>query len=684
MERLPRDDGQGPHWAEGILDAHARIVEVAAGGTLADVLRATLDEAERLTGSCIGFYHFLEADQTTLSLQAWSTRTARDYCKASGQGAHYPLDQAGVWADAVRARRPLIHNDYPSLPSRRGLPEGHAVVLRELVAPVLRGGLVVAILGVGNKPSGYGERDLERVRRLADLAWDAAELKRAQETARLEEAALAHSLKDLALSEEKFSKSFHSAPLLGALSRLSDGGLIDVNDLYCQTLGYTRAELIGRTSVELGLVHQEDRDRLSAVLQAQGSVKNQALTMYTRAGQAIPCLFSGEIVAVGERILLISMLADITELNRAEAERRQLQAQLQQAQKMESLGTLVAGVAHNMNNVLAVVMGTASLREQLTRDAGDLQAYRTIGRVCARGRDVVKSMIHFAQPTLAVQVPFELNAVVREVGAMVEGTARNRIRVSLDLAGEELWIKGDAGSINHVLMNLAVNAIDAMPAGGRLSFRSQAIGADQVEVRVEDDGAGIAPEVLAHVFEPFFTTKQVGEGAGLGLSMAYGVVKAHRGGIEIASSPGAGTTVQLRFPRTAPVRTGTSPAGAPLGDLNLYLVDDDEDVRFLMTRMLGKAGVGRVTAFAGGEQVLASLRSGPPPDLVILDQNMPGLSGVEVLARIRELHPDLAVLISSGQPDIEAWPEFRLPRVGVIQKPFSLQEIQDRLARFGG
>ena len=183
------DQTPEPHWSEGVLKAHARITEVGAAGTMEEVLRATLDEAEALTGSRIGFYHFLEADQTTLTLQAWSTRTGRDFCKAEGHGAHYPVDRAGVWADAVRVRRPLIHNDYPSLPTRKGMPEGHAVVDRELVVPVLRGDRVVAILGVGNKPEAYGERDVEIVRILASLSWDTVDNKRTQETLRFQEAA---------------------------------------------------------------------------------------------------------------------------------------------------------------------------------------------------------------------------------------------------------------------------------------------------------------------------------------------------------------------------------------------------------------------------------------------------------------------------------------------------------------
>ena len=186
--------------AEAIRLARLRLLDVAERGTLAEVLVATLDELEALSGSCIGFYHFLEADQETLTLQAWSTRTSRDYCKAEGHGSHYPMTSAGVWADAVRLRRPVVHNDYASLPLRKGMPPGHAQLVRELVVPVLRGDRVTAILGVGNKACDYTEADLHTVVTLADLAWEIADNKRIRETLQFEEAALEYSLNAVALA----------------------------------------------------------------------------------------------------------------------------------------------------------------------------------------------------------------------------------------------------------------------------------------------------------------------------------------------------------------------------------------------------------------------------------------------------------------------------------------------------
>jgi PAS domain S-box-containing protein len=182
---------------EGLLRARMRLLEYADTHSLEEILRKTLDEVGELTNSPIGFYHFLEADQQTLSLQAWSTRTLQEFCTAAGQGTHYSIADAGVWVECVRQRRPVIHNDYASLPNRKGMPEGHAQVVRELVAPIMRGERIVAILGIGNKPSDYTQEDVELVSYLADVAWTISERKRAEEMAQTFSAELAHSNKEL-------------------------------------------------------------------------------------------------------------------------------------------------------------------------------------------------------------------------------------------------------------------------------------------------------------------------------------------------------------------------------------------------------------------------------------------------------------------------------------------------------
>ncbi len=218
---------------EGLIRVRMRLMEFAATHSLEEILQETLDEIGEITYSPIGFYHFIEADQRTLSLQAWSTRTLREFCTASGKGFHYPIDKAGVWVDCVHQRRPVIHNDYASLPHRRGMPEGHAHVIRELVVPILRGDRIVAILGVGNKPFDYNDKDVESVAYLADVAWEIAERKRAEEA--------------LQLSEERFRVAISSSPI----SVFSQDQDLRYTWAFNPASGFKTGRIVGKTDADL-------------------------------------------------------------------------------------------------------------------------------------------------------------------------------------------------------------------------------------------------------------------------------------------------------------------------------------------------------------------------------------------------------------------------------------------------
>jgi PAS domain S-box-containing protein len=229
---------------ELILAARSRLLVLAQDSGVTELLRATLDETEALTGSNIGFYHFLEADQTTLTLQAWSTHTERNMCRAEGAGRHYPVDEAGVWADCIRVRRAVIHNHYAALPNRKGMPPGHATVLRELVVPVLRDGRIVAILGVGNKAAEYTEEDARVVTSLADLAWGIVGTKLAQEALRL--------------SEEKFRAITDYTMDWESWFGL-DGEYLWVNPAVERITGYTPAEVLALPDFVATLIAPDDR-----------------------------------------------------------------------------------------------------------------------------------------------------------------------------------------------------------------------------------------------------------------------------------------------------------------------------------------------------------------------------------------------------------------------------------------
>lgn len=474
------------------------------------------------------------------------------------------------------------------------------------------------------------------------------------------------------------------------IGKTLDGYVTSWNRGAEQIFGYSEMEMIG-TSI-LRIVPSDrtaEEETVLASIRSGRLIQHYETERVRKDGKLIPVSLSVSPIRDnnGEIIGASKIVRDTTERKRAEENQRLLEAQLQQTQKLKSLGTLVAGVAHNINNVLSIIMGTASLREDGAAQPSDGEAYQIIRKACNRGREVVNSLIHFAQPAVKARAPFELNNLINDVCALLETTSRNQIKIEKWLIEDPLWINGSAGDIDHILVNLGINSLDAMPDGGILTFRTNLLEGNWVEVSIEDNGTGMTPEVLASVLDPFFTTKEVGQGTGLGLSMTYGIVKAHGGTIDIASQPGQGTQVKVRFPRIqAPaVESEPAPVIAPMLSLNpmkVFLVDDDEDVRFLMHRMLKKAGVHQVKVFPGGKEMLEVLSLEELPDLIILDQNMPGLTGSQTMERIRALHPEMPILISSGQPGIREWDRFKLPKVAVISKPFTFDEIQAKLAQF--
>jgi CheY-like chemotaxis protein len=396
---------------------------------------------------------------------------------------------------------------------------------------------------------------------------------------------------------------------------------------------------------------------------------------------------SSALLMIGDEQCMLSTTRDITRFRHDEEERRQLEARLHQSQKLESLGSLAGGVAHDMNNVLGAILSLASARRAGLDPADPMAtALDTIATACVRGRGVVASLLYFARKDLEHTQPLDLNDLVRDMVQLLGYTTLKRIRLEMELQDRLALIQGDSGALSHALMNLAVNALDAMPEQGTLRIRTENLPGGVVRLAVRDTGEGMTPEVLAKAVEPFYTTKPVGKGTGLGLAMVFGTMKAHGGELEINSRPGQGTEVLLTFPALDPVPAPPEAAPEPAGsavDLSVLVVDDDELIRESLVPMLEIMGH-RAQAAPGGEEALALLRGGLQVDLVILDMNMPGLNGSETLARIKAFRPGQAVLMASGYNDSEV---SRLVSghagVSCIQKPFSMKELKRKLAGMG-
>jgi len=340
--------------AENIMLARFRLVEHATSHSLDELLQTTLDEVEALTDSSIGFYHFVEADQETLRLQAWSTRTLREMCTTEGKGLHYDISEAGVWVDCVHKRKPVIHNDYSALPHRKGMPAGHANVIRELVVPVFRGDRLVAVLGVGNKPAAYGASDIETVSLLADLAWDIAERKLAEDALR---------------AASLYNRSLIEASLDPLVTISAHGKITDVNAATEQVTGYSRDELIGTDFAD----YFTDREKAgSGYEQAfkEGAVKDYELEIRHRDGDLTPVIYNASVYYdhFGKVAGLFAAARNITKQKRAEQALRDSEEQYRAVFHNAGIGIKVLNRDRRINRANPALLNMLGYSEAELRE----------------------------------------------------------------------------------------------------------------------------------------------------------------------------------------------------------------------------------------------------------------------------------------------------------------------------
>ena len=388
---------------------------------------------------------------------------------------------------------------------------------------------------------------------------------------------------------------------------------------------------------------------------------------------------------LGDELVYNGILQDISDSKFAEEKQRTLEAQLHQAQKMESLGSLAGGVAHDMNNVLGAILGlaTANVAAQPV-GSHTRQAFETIIKAAERGGKMVRSLLGFARQTTAETFELNMNEVLKDEIRLLENTTLAKVHIKLDLADDLRPMLGDVSALANALMNLCVNAVDAMPENGTLTIRTRNVDSDWIELQVEDTGTGMPKEVLARAMDPFYTTKGQGKGTGLGLSLVYSTVQAHQGQIELQSEVGQGTSVRLRFPAfeqvfSVVVQEKGQIAESPTGDLKVLLIDDDELIQAAVGMMLEALGHSVSSAHCG-EEALAQLEAGLPVDLVILDMNMPGLGGSGTLPRLRAMRPSVPVLLSTGKADQMALDLVASdPHTTLLSKPFAVEEMKTKV-----
>ncbi len=361
-----------------------------------------------------------------------------------------------------------------------------------------------------------------------------------------------------------------------------------------------------------------------------------------------------------------------------------MQERTQHAAKMQAIGQLAGGVAHDFNNLLTGIIGNAELlRFDLKPQSPEAELAAQIQHISERAAQLVRHLMGFARRGQLQIAHVNLHTILDEVTALLRHSVDKRIRLVQDMTATNPWISGDPSQLQSALLNLGLNARDAMPRGGEIvmkTYNEPYGGTDGIAIEVRDTGCGIPPELLGRIFEPFFTTKELGKGTGLGLASVYGCVKSHNGDIEVESTPGRGTTFRIRLPVREPGAVVAEPGvkkDEPVlrGGLAL-VVDDEEMILSVATKNLVKLGF-EVVAIGEPNQALAWVAERPGSiDLVLLDMTMPAMNGAEVFRAIRALDPDIPILLMSGyttNPDV---PELlQTGRARFLAKPFRAEEL---------
>jgi len=491
-------------------------------------------------------------------------------------------------------------------------------------------------------------------------------------------------------AESRYLALFNDV-LIGLCKTTPEGKIIDANPAMVQTLGYPDRDTLLSVNADDFYVDPGDRKRWQLLIGRDDAVRRYETRMRRRDGSVIWVEENIRAVRDAERRVLYfeGSVEDITE-------RLNLEAQLRQSQKMESIGQLAAGVAHDFNNILTIIKGHTDLLLAKSSVLPELQEpLKKISAAADRAANLTRQLLTFSRRQIIQQRPLDLNEVISNVASMLERTLGEDIVLNFDFERELPAIYADASMVEQIVINLAVNARDAMPRGGQLIVRTAAADVDaqyvqkNAEARVgqfvclsiTDTGFGMDTQVLSHIFDPFFTTKEVGKGTGLGLATVYGITKLHRGWIEVSSKVDAGTVFRIFLPTTSkqvePATMKSAEKDVRGGSETILVVEDEAELRLLARQILECYGYRVLEGATGAEALRLWPQHAQEIDLLLTDMVMPeGISGWELAGKLRTEKPDLKVICTSGYSVDLAKMNFDAPQgMRFLQKPFKPQSL---------
>jgi PAS domain S-box-containing protein len=502
------------------------------------------------------------------------------------------------------------------------------------------------------------------------------------------------------MREEQFETIFNTSLFGIYIARMDDNTFTRVNEAFTRMVGYSQGEVLGRTALEIGIFSREDSVKLSRGFVSEGSAgmsgQNVFLSLLPKDGDEKAVSLSVVPIALEGVLHAVIIMADITESKR-------LQEQLALTQKMDTIGQLAGGVAHDFNNMLTGILGSAELLGMLFEEGTKERTFvDVIMNAAQRAADLTSKLLAFSRRGKIVSSPIDAHESIKAAIALLERSVDKRISIKTDLAAVDSTILGDPALMQNAFLNIAINSRDAMPNGGTITFRTRNVrlagepdgltqrplpAGEYVEISIGDTGIGIPRDVLPKIFDPFFTTKPNGKGTGLGLAAVYGTVKEHQGNVNVYSEVGVGTEFKILLPITA--ERGGAQAKAENGPIRgsgaILVIDDESVIRSAVYGMLSALGYSVLLAEDGESGIRMYGENPGAIDLVILDIVMPGLGGKDTFLRLKEINPGIKAIFSSGfNPNIMTDEMLSMGILDFIQKPFRLYDLSSMVAKHLG
>ncbi|MCB2182477.1 MAG: PAS domain S-box protein [Desulfobulbaceae bacterium] len=668
-----------------------------------------LEEIVQMTESQYGFYGLLNESEDSMTLYSWSQGVMKD-CEVHDKPLAFPIDKSGVWGNAVRTGKPFILNDYSeSCENKKGLPEGHVALTRVLSVPIESSGKITAVAAVANKNEPYDEDDVQQMQSFLSNVQilinqksyeeKLQELLNTSETVIKELDALLDATKAV-LTTDDFQicarKIFDSCRQVtgatsGYVALLNDTG--EENEVLFLEAGGRPCTVNPDLPMPIRGLREEayqsgktvyDNDfsnskwmkfmpkghvRLDNVLFAPLNIEGKTVGIMGIANK--PGGFNENDVklatAFGEfAAIALRNSRYLEELTVTYENKIQLEKQLKQATKMEAIGTLAGGIAHDFNNILGVVLGYAEMAKEDgpagSQYTDDLDKIVTAGN---RAKDLVKQILAFSRQTEVERIPLKLQSLVKEAMKMLRASIPTTIEIQENIDSGCGPVLADPTQVNQILMNLCTNANHAMEQSGgvlKIELRRTRLEKDHsqiksslkpgqyVELIVSDTGTGIGADVIDKIFDPYFTTKELGKGTGMGLAIIHGIIHEYGGAVTVESELGKGTAFHVYFPSVAEggVERVKDVEETLAGRGKILFVDDDELLAEMGKDMLERLGYD-VTMRCNSIDALSTFQNNPDAfDVVITDQTMPGITGVDLSRRILQIRPDMPIILCTG------------------------------------